>query len=269
MGNTFSVRRKHDNQTPPRKEAVGHDEEEQDKTQLNILEVGTVKKFEKRANGYCSGIIIGAEVRILQRLCNAPTTCDNLARDMHFLPDNLGFQCEYFPVILDTLRLTQLSEVPLHLVYKGVSDALQFCHQQLVLHCDVAPANIGLRCTLPLRRSEDVVLFDFDIASVGEMIDGQLTCLKCIARREFGAYRLHSRSVEVYQPVDEMEALVYTCLKLKLGSLPWTDLDEMEWLQMAEMKRGLLTQTASEADPELDFLQEQIAESLRHQTELL
>ena len=166
---------------------------------------------------------------------------ENILKLFCWTKDN--FIAEFLPFTFEKLEPDRLTPDMVRVVYTGIRAALEHCHENRIVYCDVAPANIGTRNPDIHNMSvSDIVLFDFDHCQTGEMVDGVPTGMKWnIGRHEYCAFRLQLHMGARVQPRDDLESLFYTCRKLEMGWLPWGE-DESEEDEIANRKHGLLVQ---------------------------
>lgn len=167
--------------------------------------------FEKR------GLYGDSEITILKKLQGHP----NILR--MYDSDHRKFMAEFLPFVFDRVLPDRLTPEMVRVVYTGVKRALDHCHASEIMHCDVAPPNIGTRnANIDNMQVDDIVLFDFNLSSVAHMIDGIPTSIdSMIGRYEFCSRRLQMNRERFNQPEDDFESLFYTCWVLEKGWMPW------------------------------------------------
>lgn len=222
-----------------------------------IVKQGEFKRFQKKVaededENERTIENMANEIKILRVLSAELHLCDNLLQNVEILPRDVGFECEYVPLILEDARADgmRFTGVSLGHIFDGVCDALKFCHERHILHRDVAPANIGVRKGLPVIHKRDVVLFDFDLAQIGRWHDGLQEPVgdKLIGRWAFCAYQLHSSTSRHYRACYDFESMFYVYMELLEGELPWRDGYFIQVASLMAMKQDMLDRILADRD---------------------
>ena len=222
---------------------------------FSIVTTSKHRRFRKQAFDLDSVVL--SEIKTLRQLY-ADGEHINLLQDMEFMTDSVGFECEYLPVVIEDMIVQNvpIDNLSCRMIFLGVCDALAFCHEKDVLHRDLAPANIGIRCSLPVRDRSDVVLFDFDCSYIGERPgDGDmLVGPKVVARKRYCGHRMHiftANGMKGYNQHDDFESLMYVFVEMDKGKLPWDDHDHSDYVSneyLLQSKQDMLNEIEEDRD---------------------
>jgi serine/threonine protein kinase len=139
------------------------------------------------------------------------------------------------------LETATVSGAVLRAVAQQLIAALQTLHRCGVLHCDVAPSNVGVRGELP-----HVLLFDLG-CSLHLRADNGEWSFPAPAQQPFRvAYASIARHMRLFMHcIDDLEALGYVLLEKEQGCLPWSALTTEDDICRAksELRQSLLTAT--------------------------
>lgn len=99
-------------------------------------------------------------------------------------------------------------------IIREVADALQYIHQQNVLHLDVKPSN------LLFRKSGGLVLIDFGISKRYDVEGGQTSTTPVGISKGFAPIEQYNQGLQNFSPATDVYSLGATFYKLLTGKTP-------------------------------------------------